>query len=540
MANTQQKPKLSDGQILSLVQAQISSGLEASAIDCPVCCDTFTRMLRKPIVCPSCDYAACHNCYKTFLTSDGVSQAKCMNCNTEMTTRFLKQHFTDTFIRGEMREHRVKILYQQQLALLPLAQPRVEREKLARQKSKEFEEVERQMRELLIQKRILSDDIRFLRHSRGDGLYGSPNDAITVSAFQHKCCDPECHGYVSSAWKCGVCDKFSCTHCHEIKGTTKEETDAHVCNPDTVETIKLMKSDTKPCPGPGCGVYIHKTEGCDQMFCTSCKNLWSWKTGRIEERGHNPHYLEWMRKGGGAGGGGMARDPADIQCGREIDRRFATEFHTLITSVYSKMRNRVITSWTPETDHSSLSNMIDSIKAYDGVMLEIMQSVIHMRLHDIPNFREGAEVRTRMEKLQVSFMCKDITEEQFRKRVFRLHQDSEINRQILDLLVVVQNAATDIMYRIRDTFNTINLLSSPSSAPSAITPTTPIIQVNLINVLLPMQVKKCYDKTIDQMNELKELRAYAGECMSDIYYISSVNPRHSFSGVGISFSILTY
>ena len=97
--------------------------------------------------------------------------------------------------------------------------------------------------------RILTDDIRFLRHSRGDGLYGSPNDAIAVSAFQHKCCDPECHGYVSSAWKCGVCDKFSCTHCHEIKGITKEETDAHVCNPDTVETIKLMKADTKPCPG---------------------------------------------------------------------------------------------------------------------------------------------------------------------------------------------------------------------------------------------------------------------------------------------------
>ena len=520
MATTQQKPKLSDGQLLSLIEAQISSGLEASATDCPICCDTFTKMLRKPIVCPSCDYAACHNCYKTFLTSDGVSQAKCMNCNTEMTTRFLKQHFTDTFIRGEMREHRVNILYQQQLALLPLAQPRVEREKLARQKSKEFEEVERQMRELLIQKRILSDDIRFLRHSRGDGLYGSPNDAATVSAFQHKCCDPECHGYVSSAWKCGVCDKFSCTHCHEIKGTTKEETDAHVCNTDTVETIKLMKSDTKPCPGPGCGIYIHKTEGCDQMFCISCKNLWSWKTGRIEERGHNPHYLEWMRKGGGAGagGGGMARDPADIQCGREIDRRFSTEFHTLLTYAYSNMRKT-----------ASLSDMLENVKAYDGRMLDIMQSLIHMRLHDIPNFREGAEVRTRMEKLQVSFMCKDITEEQFRKRVFRLHQDSEISRQILDLLVAVQNAATDIMYRIRDTFDTISTISSMS----AIT-VNPFEQTQANK-----RLKECYDKAVGQMNELKELRAYAIECMSDIYHISSVNPRHRFSSGEFSFAILT-
>ncbi len=498
-----QAHKLTDGQLLSLVKAQVASG--TTATECPTCCEVFTKMLRKPIVCPSCDYAACHNCYKIFLTSDGVSQAKCMKCNTEMTTRFLKQHFTDTFIRGDMREHRVNILYQQQLALLPLAQPRVEREKLARQKSKEFDEVERQIRDLLIQKRILTDDIRFLRHSRGDGLYGSPNDADTVSAFQHKCCDPECRGFVSSAWKCGVCDKFSCTHCHEIKGTTKEETDAHVCNPDTVETIKLMKADTKPCPGPGCGIYIHKTEGCDQMFCTSCKNLWSWKTGRIEERGHNPHYLEWMRKGGGTGaGGGMARDPADIQCGREIDGRFSTDLHSIVTSIFSKVRNTGI--------DQTVDHLKTHLKTYYARTLEIIQSISHLRLHDIPRFRESAEVRTRMEKLQVLFMCKDITEEIFRRRVFRLHQDSEISRQILDLLVAVQNAATDILYRIRDTFMTINRDSR--------------------------QIKDYYEKAVDQMNELKELRAYASECLSDIYHISSVNPRHRFDGE-FSFAILT-
>lgn len=503
-----QAHKLTDGQLLSLVQAQVASG--TTATECPTCCEVFTKMLRKPIVCPSCDYAACHNCYKIFLTSDGVSQAKCMKCNTEMTTRFLKQHFTDTFIRGDMREHRVKILYQQQLALLPLAQPRVEREKLARQKYTELEEVDRQIREFMIRKRILADDIRFLRHSRGDGLYGSPNDADTVSAFQHKCCDPECRGFVSSAWKCGVCDKFSCTHCHEIKGTTKEETDTHVCNPDTVETIKLMKSDTKPCPGPGCGIYIHKTEGCDQMFCTSCKNLWSWKTGRIEERGHNPHYLEWMRKGGGAGGG-MARDPADIQCGREIDRRFSTELHSILTSTFTKMRYI-----------ADLDKTTENVRSYAGKMAEIIQSVIHMRLHDIPNFREGAEVRTRMEKLHVLFMCKDITEEIFRRRVFRLHQDSEISRQILDLLVAVQNAATDIMYRIRDTFVTIN-----SSLSLVKTVAHDVVKINGL-----------YEKAVGQMNELKELRAYASECLSDIYYTSSVNPRHRFS-CDVSFEILT-
>jgi hypothetical protein len=150
--------------------------------------------------------------------------------------------------------------------------------------------------------------------------------------------------------------------------------------------------------------------------------------------------------------------------------------------------------------------------------MDTMQSVIHLRFHDIPNFREAAEVRTRMDKLHVAFMCKDITEELFRKRVFRLHQDSEISRQILDLLVAIQNAATDILYRIRDTFTSTSQLSQ-------------------YNADTPAQFNTYYESLGQQMNEIKELRVYAGECLADIYHISSVNPKHRFDGE-FSFAIL--
>jgi hypothetical protein len=70
---------------------------------------------------------------------------------------------------------------------------------------------------------------------------------------------------------------------------------AHVCDPQTLETIKLIKRDSKPCPT--CKALIYKIDGCDQMWCIQCKTAFSWVTGRIETgRIHNPEYYRWMRE----------------------------------------------------------------------------------------------------------------------------------------------------------------------------------------------------------------------------------------------------
>lgn len=69
----------------------------------------------------------------------------------------------------------------------------------------------------------------------------------------------------------------------------------HKCNENDIESIKLIDSDTKPCPV--CFVRIHKYEGCDQAYCTQCKTAFSYDTGKIERgRIHNPHYYEQMEK----------------------------------------------------------------------------------------------------------------------------------------------------------------------------------------------------------------------------------------------------
>lgn len=117
--------------------------------------------------------------------------------------------------------------------------------------------------------------------------------AKTEKQFIHKCPAPDCSGFLNTSWTCGLCDTKACKDCREI--VTAPE--AHVCNPDTVETVKAIAKEAKPCPK--CGTQISKISGCDQMWCIQCKTAFSWNTGRIETSViHNPHYFQWMRESG--------------------------------------------------------------------------------------------------------------------------------------------------------------------------------------------------------------------------------------------------
>jgi len=430
-----------------------------SSTQCACCCEKFTEKRRKRIGCMGCPYEACNVCYKTFITSDGVSRPKCMNCNTEWTGQFLKANFSDGFIQGDLRKHTSTILLQQQVAMLPATQPAVERRILCEQYANELKDINRQIRELVARKKIVSYEYQRAKRNEGFNEHHLEND--NHSAFQHKCCDPECRGFVSSAWKCGTCGKFSCAQCHELKGASSAEVEQHVCNADNVETVRLLRTDTKPCPS--CGTYIHKTEGCDQMFCISCKQLWSWKTGKIEERGHNPHYLEWMRsRGTGANGGGMARDPLDIQCGREVTWQ--------VTSALDRECAKHRIAFTDTRSLMSWSN-----------------SIIHIRYDEIPQTRQSMEIQDDLQELRVQYMRKKITDAHFRNRIFQIQRNANVSRQILDLLVAIQNAGTDIVFRMLDTFQNQKNTSLVQSD----------IQSNI--------------------NEFEELKKWANQSIADIY-----------------------
>jgi len=151
--------------------------------------------------------------------------------------------------------------------------------------------------------------------------------------FVRACPYLNCKGFLSTAWKCGMCDNWTCPECHEGRGTDK--TAAHVCNPDNVATAKLLAADSRNCPK--CAAIIFKIDGCDQMYCTQCHTAFSWRTGIIETgRVHNPHYYEYQRARGTLG-----REPGDVPCGGFPPWEFVvrhvqvnSEFRALIINAY--------------------------------------------------------------------------------------------------------------------------------------------------------------------------------------------------------------
>ena len=129
--------------------------------------------------------------------------------------------------------------------------------------------------------------------------------------FIQHCPADGCRGYLSTAYKCGVCAKYACPDCLTIKGDSRDA--AHTCNEDAKASAALIKRETKPCPK--CGVRIFKIDGCDQMFCTqeTCHTAFSWNTGHVITGNiHNPHYYEYLRH---KNGGNAPREAGDIPCG---------------------------------------------------------------------------------------------------------------------------------------------------------------------------------------------------------------------------------
>jgi hypothetical protein len=133
--------------------------------------------------------------------------------------------------------------------------------------------------------------------------------------FLMRCPADDCRGFLSTAYKCGICNKHTCSECLELTGCEAaplEAPQAHICKPDMVETAKAIKKETRACPK--CAARIFKIDGCDQMWCTmtGCNTAFSWNTGHVVTgRVHNPHYYEWLRRNGEA----PAREIGDIPCG---------------------------------------------------------------------------------------------------------------------------------------------------------------------------------------------------------------------------------
>ena len=392
---------------------------------CSICFEPFNASNHKPIACAfdSCSKTACRSCYQMFLCGDDVSVPKCLFCNTLFTHSQL-QHLglTKAFLTGDFAHHQQQILFAQEQAMLPAAQTAVAHDKLVKNIDAQIRDTYAQIKSLIAHKNDLVQTKRqLMQHDPATAHNGA------VDQFIHPCTHSDCNGLLSSAWKCATCDRYTCSDCREPKAA-RDDPD-HTCNPDTVASVALLKTDTKPCPN--CKVLVHKTEGCDQMFCTQCKRLWSWNTGKFESRGHNPHYLQWMRENHT---GGMPREPGEVLCGREIDAGFLVQLYQRMGSIQLSLMWRKLWNDDIAKDFGAISIMLNSIP--------------HLRFHDLPRFTvDRINVNLNARK---AFVSNAMPLSRFKQTIFRNHVNTLKFEQISQIVQAVIQATTDIAFRFQN------------------------------------------------------------------------------------------
>lgn len=296
---------------------------ESEELVCAVCCETLAQSSKnsnRSIQCPLCQYQACAACVERYILHMREGQPQCMNpdCQAEWHTSFLSEHFPKSWIHGPYFKVRSEFSLKMEMAKLPEDQESLLNYRHSVQLKKDVEELDKEAKELKRQldekRQIMSFTKNMIsEYKRSEYLVNLRNvepEVVSSNHGQLPCQDEECKGFLNKdTHMCNTCDRITCKMCHILLGKESEDvTVNHVCKKEDIETAKLLKENTKPCPSCNMGVY--KIEGCSQMFCTSCKTAFGWTTGKIITRNiHNPHYFEWRREQ--EEGGDIPRQPED-------------------------------------------------------------------------------------------------------------------------------------------------------------------------------------------------------------------------------------
>ena len=269
--------------------------------------------------------------------------------------------------------------------------------------------------------------------------------------FVKPCTNPTCRGFLNKEWKCGLCNCSTCSECHEFKGETDNNEDTHICDENNVKTAKLLATDTKNCPK--CQSSIHKTDGCDQMWCTQCRTAFSWTTGAIEKKIHNPHYYEWMRKNGG-----LPREPGDVVCGNELN-------HTLIHVVQAYL---------------NLHRKLPNINKIEFKFSIILQHTLHLSEVERGRFLPRRDNQFEDEKSRYQYLTNQSSLATFKQQLYHRHKMAAKRADTLIIVDLLITTVTDIIFRFIE------------------------------------ELKTGSEPTLTILNEVNKIADYANECFKDI------------------------
>lgn len=401
-------------------------------MSCNICCEQYKK---DPIVCGFCRFASCNDCCETYLLSE--SKPKCMNasCGKDWDRKFIKTNFKPSFIIKKFKKHMENILYEKEKALMPATQPLVEK-KIRRDKLREEEiEINKQIKELTDQIIILRQRRAIITNEKSMIDNGQKTTEKYIHRHYVRACPADgCRGFLDEKFNCGLCDTNVCKKCNEIIVNSDSE---HKCSEENIATVKCLEKETRPCPK--CSVKIFKIDGCDQMWCVQCHTAFSWKTGMIEKKIHNPHYYEWKRKNGGlnpeepiGGGAAAAADCNDLINEYTVDRLTNAIIKKSHTNLFKTSSYGQYKIYNPNIEN----------------MIEIIKNTIHNHTVEMPVFR--TDIIKNNEILRIQFMNNEISEEKFKTMIQRNDKKNVKQAEIYDILQFAETTISDIINRMID------------------------------------------------------------------------------------------
>ena len=387
---------------------------------CQVCCSDITKS--KPEVecpCDDCHYTCCRDCVRRYLL-DRAELAHCMACNKEYSREFAVEVLGRNWYNTKYRKDRRRRLLEREIALLPEAAahvPAIQAKNIAIDEEVKAAAAVKAARLALHQ---AQQSHRVAIHTRAQALDILPS---ATEKFKHPCPAEGCKGFVSSQWKCSICNLWSCSKCREVIGPDKDA--PHTCDPDAVASVEEIKKTTRPCPD--CKTPVEHRGGCSQMFCTQCGCWFNYNTGEREKGTfrHNPHYFAMLDAGTlpanhAAEGGNCVIDAFGIHRWRNITRYLDRLMLWRLRHIRETLRvvppgnaPQIILDALGDQGAARLYELTRYVRKYecdDAIAEKITITRSYNRLHRLMGL--GGHIDETVEKLRQTFITSDATKRQ--------------------------------------------------------------------------------------------------------------------------------
>ena len=342
---------------------------------CSIC-----NVVKLCICCPYCSYLSCASCTKKYILTT-IYSAHCMSCRKLWSDSFLEQSFSKHFLSTDYRDKIKNVLWEKEKSYLPNTQVilmyTIQEEQIDTSLSLLYKEL-KQIQQLIHQLKSKRQDLQKKRCQ--------PINFNIIS-----CPIPTCKGIVRDQI-CQLCTISVCEICNDQK-----ETDHH-CNPEQLQSIQFIKETSKSCPN--CNVFIHRTSGCDHMWCTSCHTPFRWSTLEIEKRVlPNPHYYEYMS---------------------------TLSSSLCIESLMLEQRHKVI-----------IEQRIQELQVSDYIKDQLhikLNKIIHIREVELPTIVIENEYTN--QDVRIKYLRNELSEEECKSLVYSRHKKHDHSQKYRDILLL--------------------------------------------------------------------------------------------------------